>query len=116
MGRLKNEFEMSDLGKPNHFLGLEFHSAPNAKRILRYLKGTQDYGLTFSTSNNEAQIELEGFSDSYWCRDKDDRRSTLGYWFRTNVKIADILTKLQRADRFKELRKMLGIVQVEKLD
>ncbi|CAJ2634371.1 unnamed protein product [Trifolium pratense] len=168
-GRLKNEFEMSDLGKLNYFLGLEFHYASDgivlhqrkyiayvlkrfhmencneaetpmeanlklsksedeqavdatlfkqvvgslrficntrsdinyvvrsvsrfvskpktsyliaAKRILRYLKGTQDYGLAFPTSNNETQIEVEGFSDSNWCGDKDDRRNTSGYWFR----------------------------------
>ncbi|KAK2352556.1 putative mitochondrial protein [Trifolium repens] len=168
-GRLKVEFEMSDLGKLNYFLGLEFHYASDgvvlhqrkyiadvlkrfhmencneaetpmeanlklsmsedeqavdatlfkqvvgslrficntrpdinyavgsvsrfmskpktshliaAKRILRYLKGTKDYGLAFPTSNNNSQIELEGFSDSDWCGDKDDRRSTLGYWFR----------------------------------
>ncbi|PNX56200.1 copia-type polyprotein, partial [Trifolium pratense] len=159
-GRLKSEFEMSDLGKLNYFLGLEFHYAPNgivlhqrkyiadvlkrfymencnevetlmeanlklsksedeqavdatlfkqvvgslrficntrpdinyavglmsrlmskpktshliaAKKILRYLKGTHDYGLVFPTSNSETQIELEGFSDSDWCGDKDDR-------------------------------------------
>ncbi|MCI65547.1 hypothetical protein A2U01_0086805, partial [Trifolium medium] len=30
-GRLKNEFEMSDLGKLNYFLGLEFHYASDAE-------------------------------------------------------------------------------------
>ncbi|PNY02594.1 copia protein [Trifolium pratense] len=35
---------------------------------------------------------------------------------RTNVQIADILTKPLRADRFKELKNMLGIVQAEKLN
>ncbi|GAU32293.1 hypothetical protein TSUD_63100 [Trifolium subterraneum] len=53
-----------------------------AKRILRYLKGTQDFDLAFPTSNKESKIELEGFSDSDWCGDKEDRRSTSGYWFR----------------------------------
>ncbi|GAU39052.1 hypothetical protein TSUD_396570 [Trifolium subterraneum] len=302
-GRLKNEFEMSDLGKLNYFLGLEFLYEPNgivlhqkkyiadvlkrfhmehcneaetpmeanlklskgedeqavdatlfkqvvgslrficntrldinyavgsvsrfmsnpkashmvaAKRILRYLKGTKDFGLVFPTNNKESKIELEGFSDSDWCGDKDDRRSKSGYWFRfknspiswssrkqsivalsscdaeyvaaaqaacqavwleslldelkikyvkpvklnvdnksaislarnpiahgrskhietkyhflrdqvskekltveyckTDVQIADILTKPLRADRFKELRKMLGITQMEKLN
>ncbi|GAU33196.1 hypothetical protein TSUD_206550 [Trifolium subterraneum] len=302
-GRLKNEFEMSDLGKLNYFLGLEFLYEPNgivlhqkkyiadvlkrfhmehcneaetpmeanlklskgedeqavdatlfkqvvgslrficntrpdinyavgsvsrfmsnpkashmvaAKRILRYLKDTQDFGLAFPTSNKESKIELEGFSDSDWCGDKEDRRSTSGYWFRfknspisrssrkqstvalssceaeyvaaaqaacqavwleslldelkikyvkpvklnvdnksaislarnpiahgrskhietkyhflreqvskekltveyckTDVQIADILTKPLKADRFKELRKMLGITQMEKLN
>ncbi|WJX11887.1 hypothetical protein P8452_02442 [Trifolium repens] len=53
-----------------------------AKRILRYLKGTHDYGLTFPKSKMESKFELEGFSDSDWCGDKDDRRSTSGMWFR----------------------------------
>jgi hypothetical protein len=52
-----------------------------AKRILRYLKGTKEYGLNFPTSDTEGKMELEGFSDSDWCGDKDDRRSTYGYWF-----------------------------------
>ncbi|MCH82414.1 copia-type polyprotein [Trifolium medium] len=168
-GRLKDEFEMSDLGKLNYFLGLEFlyredgivfhqkkyiadvlkrfhmencneaetpmeanlklskdetgqavdatlfkqvvgslrficNTRPDinyavgsvsrfmsnpkashmvaAKRILRYLKGTQDFGLAFPTSKVGSQFELEGFSDSDWCGDKDDRRSTSGHWFR----------------------------------
>jgi hypothetical protein len=187
-----------------------------AKRILRYLKGTKDYGLCFQRNSSNGTMELEGYSDSDWCGDKDDRRSTTGYWFsfgkssiswsskkqnivalssceaeyvaaaqaacqavwleslleelkinyvkpmrlnvdnksaislaknpiahgrskhietkfhflrdqvskeklivvhcRTEVQIADILTKSLRADRFKELRKMLGIMQVKKLD
>ncbi|KAK2370871.1 putative mitochondrial protein [Trifolium repens] len=53
-----------------------------AKRILRYLKGTHDYGLAFPRSKMESKFELEGFSDSDWCGDKDDRRSTSGMWFR----------------------------------
>ncbi|GAU30874.1 hypothetical protein TSUD_15600 [Trifolium subterraneum] len=268
-GRLKNEFEMSDLGKLNYFLALEFLYEPDgivlhqkkyiadvlkrfhmehcneaetpmeanlklskgedeqavdatlfkqvvgslrficntrpdinyavgsvsrfmsnpkashmgaAKRILRYLKGTQDFGLAFPTSNKESKIELEGFSDSDWCGDKEDRRITSAYqavWLeslldeleikyvkpvklnvdnksaisltinpiahgrskhietkyhflylrdqvnkekltveycKTDVQIAYILTKPLRADRFKELRKMLGIMHMEKLN
>jgi hypothetical protein len=167
-GRLKVEFEMSDLGKLNYFLGLEFHYASDsivlhqrkyiedvlrrfqmencniaetpmeanlklprnddeqavdatlfkqvvgslrficntrpdinyavgsvsrfmskpktshliaAKRILRYLKGTKDYGLCFQRNSSNGTMELEGYSDSDWCGDKDDRRSTTGYWF-----------------------------------
>ncbi|MCI71165.1 hypothetical protein A2U01_0092428, partial [Trifolium medium] len=40
-------------------------------------KGTQDYGLAFPTSNNE-RIELECFSDSDWCGDKDDEEAHQG--------------------------------------
>jgi hypothetical protein len=45
------------------------------KRILRYLKGTADIGLTF-TSNNESKIT--GYCDSDWAADHDKRRSTSG--------------------------------------
>jgi hypothetical protein len=50
-------------------------------RILRYLKGTKDYGLCFQRNSSNGTMELEGYSDSDWCGDKDDRRSTTGYWF-----------------------------------
>ncbi|XP_042009919.1 secreted RxLR effector protein 161-like [Salvia splendens] len=49
-----------------------------AKRILRYLKGTIDYGLLYSTTND---YRLVGYSDSDWVGDTDDRKSTTGYVF-----------------------------------
>lgn len=49
-----------------------------AKRILRYIKGTLDYGLLYSSSKN---FNLVGYSDSDWGGDMDDRRSTTGYLF-----------------------------------
>ncbi|KAG6520983.1 hypothetical protein ZIOFF_018048 [Zingiber officinale] len=49
-----------------------------AKRILRYIKGTIDFGLFYSTSNH---FKLEGYSDSDWGGDIDDRKSTTGFVF-----------------------------------
>ena len=49
------------------------------KRILRYLKGTGEYGLLYSTSDQE---DLHGFSDSDWAGDLEDRKSTSGYLFK----------------------------------
>ncbi|KAE8667942.1 hypothetical protein F3Y22_tig00112352pilonHSYRG00005 [Hibiscus syriacus] len=49
-----------------------------AKRILRYLKGTIDFGLFYSVSND---YKLVGYSDSYWGGDIDNRRSTTGFVF-----------------------------------
>ncbi|GKV14655.1 hypothetical protein SLEP1_g25495 [Rubroshorea leprosula] len=49
-----------------------------AKRIMRYLKGTFDHGLFYSSSSNCA---LVGYSDSDWGGDLDDRKSTTGYCF-----------------------------------
>nr|GEV80828.1 retrovirus-related Pol polyprotein from transposon TNT 1-94 [Tanacetum cinerariifolium] len=48
------------------------------KRILRYIKGTVDYGMFYSTSED---FKLVGYSDSDWLRSKDDGRSTLGFLF-----------------------------------
>jgi len=48
------------------------------KRLLRYLKGTSDYGLVIDT---QGQLDiLTGYTDANWGRDSD-RRSTGGYVF-----------------------------------
>ena len=47
-----------------------------AKRILRYLQGTRDFGLFYKKGE---KLELFGFTDSDYARDQDDRRSTSGY-------------------------------------
>ncbi|KAL4011046.1 hypothetical protein IC575_028092 [Cucumis melo] len=48
------------------------------KRILRYLKGTLDYGLFYSSSK---EFKLEGYCDSDWAGDTNDQKSTSGYVF-----------------------------------
>jgi hypothetical protein len=49
-----------------------------AKRIVRYIKGTIDYGLKFCQVKNSI---LHGYSDSDWANCVDDMRSTSGYCF-----------------------------------
>ncbi|XP_019090948.1 PREDICTED: uncharacterized protein LOC109128623 [Camelina sativa] len=44
-----------------------------AKRVLRYIQGTIDYGLNFKKTS---QVELVGYSDSDWAGCKEDMRST----------------------------------------
>ncbi|KAF5464553.1 hypothetical protein F2P56_014624 [Juglans regia] len=46
-----------------------------AKRVLRYLKGTTDFGLYLTLG----PLHLEAFCDSDWAVDPADRRSTSGY-------------------------------------
>jgi hypothetical protein len=46
-----------------------------AKRILRYLRGTADFGLLFPSNNSEL---LHTYTDADWGRDIDTRRSTSG--------------------------------------
>ncbi|XP_059658417.1 uncharacterized mitochondrial protein AtMg00810-like [Cornus florida] len=49
-----------------------------AKRILRYIKGTLDFGLFYSFSND---FKFVGYYDTDWAGDLDDRKSTSGYCF-----------------------------------
>ena len=49
-----------------------------AKRVLRYVKGTIDYGIKFSQVKN---FVLHGYSDSDWTGCVDDMQSTSGYCF-----------------------------------
>ncbi|XP_028391792.1 uncharacterized protein LOC114516495 isoform X1 [Dendronephthya gigantea] len=48
-----------------------------AKHVLRYLKGTSKFGLTFTKSINP--LILQGFCDSDWGASIADRRSITGY-------------------------------------
>ena len=49
-----------------------------AKRILRYLKGTIELGLFYSSSDD---FNLVGYCDSDYAGDVDDRKSTSGFVF-----------------------------------
>jgi hypothetical protein len=49
-----------------------------ALRILRYLRGHSDFGITCDGSKG---LNLHGYSDASWADDRDDRRSTTGYVF-----------------------------------
>jgi histone deacetylase 1/2 len=46
-----------------------------AKRVLRYLKGTLQFGLQF----NKGSLQLNGFCDSDWAGNPDDQKYTSGY-------------------------------------
>lgn len=56
----------------------EFHLQA-AKRILRYLNGTSNYGILYK--KGERDEELLGFTDSDYAGDVEDRKSTSGYVF-----------------------------------
>ena len=51
-----------------------------AKRILRYIKGTIDYDLSYNASDSDHI--LIGYSDSDWAGDMETRHSTSGYVFK----------------------------------
>ena len=64
-------FAMNTLG---HFLTdpINVHLIA-AKHILRYLRGTIDYGIRYDVNQN---INLEGYVDSDWAGSAIDRKST----------------------------------------
>lgn len=47
-----------------------------AKRILRYVQGTQEFGIRYK---HEGKKQLVGYVDSDYAGDSDDRKSTSGY-------------------------------------
>ena len=51
--------------KENHMMAI--------KRIMRYLKGTKDYGLWYKLGVN---LNLKVFTDADWVGNVDDRKST----------------------------------------
>ena len=46
------------------------------KRILRYLQGTADYGIYYTT---KGRMTLTGYTDADWANNINDRKSTGGY-------------------------------------
>ena len=49
-----------------------------AKRVLRYLKGTSNFGILFRGNDTSAPV---GYCDADWAGDIEDRKSTSGYIF-----------------------------------
>ncbi|XP_075102914.1 uncharacterized protein LOC142177603 [Nicotiana tabacum] len=77
-----------------------FQSAPKeshltaVKRIIRYLIGTASHGLWYPRSNS---FKLEGFSDADLASDKEDRKSTSGWYKLLSIpppKIYESLVKM----------------------
>eukprot|EP00253_Pinus_taeda_P024360 PITA_24360 len=77
-----------------------FMSAPKAdhwiaaKRVLRYVHGTSDYGLLYTRSSDPI---LSGYTDSDWAGSVDDRKSTAGYVFSLGSGAVTWTSKKQQA-------------------
>ena len=54
------------------------HHLGAARRILRYLGGSKEYGIWF---RKDEKFCLKGYTDSDWAGSVDDRRSTSGHCF-----------------------------------
>ena len=61
------------------------------KKALRYVKGSTGLMLTYRKLES---LEIEGYSESDFAGDVDERKSTSGYIF-TLAKGSDIVKKLQ---------------------
>lgn len=64
------------------------------KRILRYVKGTLDYGLRYT--KGKGNYILSGFSDSDFAGDKEDRKSTGGMTFYLNENLITWVSQKQK--------------------
>jgi hypothetical protein len=61
------------------------------KRVMRYLQGTKELCLTYSSS-----IDVLGYTDADWGGDQDNRRSTSGYLFKIGDGAISWSSKKQR--------------------
>jgi Reverse transcriptase (RNA-dependent DNA polymerase) len=53
-----------------------------AKRVLRYLKGTREHGLTYQrAAAHDDELIITGYADASFADDTTNRRSTTGYAF-----------------------------------
>ena len=59
-------------------------------RLLKYLKGTLEYGITYGKGNT-----LTGFCDSDWAEDSDSRKSVFGYCFTLGSGVLSWISKKQ---------------------
>ncbi|CAJ2631452.1 unnamed protein product, partial [Trifolium pratense] len=74
------------MGKPSHLhLGA-------AKRVLRYVMGTMEYGIRFEKNS---KFEAKGYCDSDWAGSVDDMKSTSGYVFNLGSGVISWCSKKQ---------------------
>ena len=55
-----------------------------AKRVIRYPKGTLEYGLRYES---DQKINLHGYVDLDWARSGTDRKSTIGCRFNMGSRV-----------------------------
>ena len=62
------------------------------KRILRYLKGTKDYGLRYKLGGN---LDLKVFTNADWAENIDDKKRTTGAVFFLGKRLVSWTSKKQ---------------------
>jgi hypothetical protein len=71
------------------------HHLKAAFHILRYLKGTPNLGLTFSSSTQSINQSIVAYTDASWGNDMGDRKSTTGTVVKFNGNVISWLSKKQ---------------------
>ena len=61
--------------------------------ILRYMKGTSSKGILYTRNEN---LDLVGYTNANWAGDRDDRKSTSGYFTLVGGNLATWKTKKQK--------------------
>ncbi|POM74483.1 Hypothetical protein PHPALM_8553 [Phytophthora palmivora] len=71
------------LGRLSRFVARPtFNHVETVKRVLRYLAGTQDYGIKYTRKLAEtSEVVLNGYCDSDWAMDLEARKSPTGFMF-----------------------------------
>ena len=64
------------------------------KHILRYLKGTSEYGLWYRQTD---EVKLHGFTDANWAGSPTDRKSTSGGIFSIGSTVGSWYSRKQRS-------------------
>jgi hypothetical protein len=90
------------------------------KHVMRYLKGTLDYGLMYVTDH---EFRLYGYSDSDWANSISDRKSTSTYFFSlgssmvswNNKKQLCVVLSTSEADYVEECATRREVVWLQKL-
>ena len=62
------------------------------KHVMKYLKGTLDYGLRYTTNS---EFKLCGYTDSDWARSAEDRKSTSRCCFSLGLGVISCLSRKQ---------------------
>eukprot|EP00253_Pinus_taeda_P002253 PITA_02253 len=69
-------------------------SGEAAKHVLRYLRGTSQYGLWYRRTEG---VKLQGFTDADWVASRSDRKSTSGGIFNLDSTTVSCYSKKQRS-------------------
>ncbi|KAK5841095.1 hypothetical protein PVK06_010003 [Gossypium arboreum] len=89
--RLDILYAVSLLSRFMHYCNVAHFKA--AKRVLRYVKGTLNFGVKFGRSN---ELKLVGYSDSDWAGSVDGMKSTSGYFFSLGSSVFSWSSKKQQ--------------------